>query len=56
VAVGDAASVVEGVEVERPDERGRATPRIHTMEKIATALEVDPLEIAEFNHAIERAR
>jgi len=26
------------------------------MEKIATALEVDPLEIAEFNQAIERAR
>jgi transcriptional regulator with XRE-family HTH domain len=34
-------------------ENGRATPRIQTMEKIATALEVDPLDIAEFNRAIE---
>ena len=34
-------------------ELGRATPRIQTMEKIATALEVDPMEIAEFNRAIE---
>lgn len=34
-------------------ELGKATPRIQTMQKIATALQVDPLEIAEFNRAIE---
>ena len=33
-------------------ERGRATPRIQTMAKIAAALGVDPMEIAEFNRAI----
>jgi len=30
-------------------ELGRATARIQTMEKIAPVLEVDPMEIAEFN-------
>ena len=34
-------------------ELGKATPRIQTMQKIAIALEVDPLEIVEFNRAIE---
>ena len=34
-------------------ELGKATPRIQTMQKIATALGVDPMEIAEFNRAIE---
>jgi len=37
-------------------ERGRATPRIQTMAKVAAALGVDPMEIAEFNRAIEGQR
>lgn len=35
-------------------ELGRATPRIQTMNKIATALDVAPMDIAEFKRAIER--
>ena len=34
-------------------ELGKATPRIQTMYKIASALQVDPLDITEFNRAIE---
>ena len=51
-ALADKAGVTQATLVAL--ELGRATPRIQTMEKIASALEVDPMEIAEFNRAIER--
>ena len=50
-ALADKAGVTQATLVAL--ELGRATPRIQTMEKIARALEIDPMEIAEFNRAIE---
>lgn len=50
-ALADKAGVTQATLVAL--ERGRATPRIQTMEKIAAALDVDPMEISEFNRAIE---
>lgn len=34
-------------------ELGRATPRIQTMQKIAAALNVEPVDVEEFERAIE---
>ena len=50
-ALAEKAGVTQATRVAL--ENGRATPRIQTMEKIATALGVHPMEIAEFNRAIE---
>jgi len=37
-------------------ETGRVTPRASTMRRLATALGVDPLAVAEFQQAIEAAQ
>jgi len=50
-ALADMAGVTQATIVAL--ELGKATPRIQTMRKIATALDVEPMEIAEFNRAIE---
>ena len=50
-ALADKAGITQATLVAL--ELGRATPRIQTMDKIARALEIDPMEIAEFNRAIE---
>ena len=50
-ALADKAGVTQATIVAL--ELGKATPRILTMRKIATALDVDPMDIAEFNRAIE---
>lgn len=50
-ALAERAQVNSGTIVDI--EHGRTAPRFQTMQKIAAALGVDPLEVAEFAQAIE---